>query len=86
MATILILPKNEKAYEDFVRLAPKIAENARRASEQKTHFLLSLTPDDYEVYASLGEIETVEPDEETGLIRINLTKFPFMGAGDAGQR
>lgn len=74
MATLLLIPKEDYNASDDDETFKKIPEMAARAAEGKRHFLITIDPSEYEVYASMGQFERVEADD-TGMIRLNMTMF-----------
>jgi len=74
MATLLLIPREGyDAAQDGATFS-KIAKHSERAAQRKTHFLITVDPKEYQVFASLGVFEEVEADE-TGMIRLNMTMF-----------
>jgi len=51
---------------------------AAKAAQSKQHFLLTIDPNEYEVFSSMGDLDRVEVDE-SGSIRLNMTMFDFDG-------
>jgi len=74
MSTILLIPR-KKGLTDASNLQ-RIMDGAKQAAAAKTHFLIIVDPEEYDVYAALGTVEKIEADEHNHTqIRINLSMF-----------
>ena len=74
MAILLLIPRKGYNASQDADTFRKLPELAARAAKSKTHFLVTIDPEEYEVFASLGSFEEVVADD-TGAIRLNLTMF-----------
>ena len=75
MSTIILIPKNKDVDTDKDhKNLQRAMEGAKQAAVAKTHFVMIIDPEEYEVFASPGTLEEVE-SQEGGEIRINLSMF-----------
>jgi hypothetical protein len=74
VATLLLIPKDGYDASNDADTFRKIPDMAARAAKGKQHFLVTIDPSEYEVFASMGQFEKVEVDG-SGMIRLNMTMF-----------
>jgi hypothetical protein len=78
VATLILIPKNGYDPSQDAKTFARIPDMAAKAAQSKQHFLLTIDPNEYEVFSSMGDLDRVEVDE-SGSIRLNMTMFDFDG-------
>ena len=74
MSTILLVPRTKKEYDELKPMYDRMMAMAEKAAQKKTHFVITIDPEEFEVFAVPGIVEEILPDQ-SGSIRVNLTMF-----------